>query len=191
MAVRAEAEKKCGRHLDENEFASYLMYPKVFTEFNTLSRRYGPVSVLPTPIFFYGMAPGEEITVEIERGKTLVVRLLTMSEADEEGQVKVFFELNGQQRIIKVPNRKLAAKVVGRRKADEGNDAHVAAPMPGLVVTVAVKAGQEIKAGDVIVTLEAMKMEMALHAPRDGVVKEILVASGQSVDAKDLVVVLD
>jgi pyruvate carboxylase len=164
-ALRAEAEKKCGRQLSEAEFASYLMYPKVFTEFNTLARRYGPVSVLPTPTFFYGMEPGQEITVEIERGKTLVVRLLTLGEADEEGQVKVFFELNGQQRIIKVPNRKLAAKVVSRRKADEGNDAHVAAPMPGLVVTIAVKPGQEIKAGDVIATLEAMKMEMALHAP--------------------------
>ncbi|HQA10023.1 biotin/lipoyl-binding protein, partial [Zoogloea sp.] len=153
LALRAEAEKKCGRHLDENEFASYLMYPKVFTEFNTLARRYGPVSVLPTPTFFYGMEPGQEISVEIERGKTLVVRLLTLSEADEEGQVKVFFELNGQQRIIKVPNRKLTAKIVGRRKAEDGNDAHVAAPMPGLVVTVAVKAGQEIKAGDIIATL--------------------------------------
>lgn len=190
-ALRAEAEKKCGRQLSEAEFASYLMYPKVFTEFNTLARRYGPVSVLPTPTFFYGMEPGEEITVEIERGKTLVVRLLTLGEADEEGQVKVFFELNGQQRIIKVPNRKLAAKVVSRRKADEGNDAHVAAPMPGLVVTIAVKPGQAIKAGDVIATLEAMKMEMALHAPRDGVVKEMLVNTGQSVDAKDLMVVLE
>ena len=90
-----------------------------------------------------------------------------------------------------MPNRKLAAKVVSRRKADEGNDAHVAAPMPGLVVTIAVKPGQAIKAGDVIATLEAMKMEMALHAPRDGVVKEVLVHAGQSVDAKDLMVVLD
>jgi pyruvate carboxylase len=149
------------------------------------------VSVLPTPTFFYGMEPGQEISVEIERGKTLVVRLLTMSEADEEGQVKVFFELNGQQRIIKVPNRKLTAKIVGRRKAEDGNDAHVAAPMPGLVVTVAVKAGQEIKAGDIIATLEAMKMEMALHAPRDGTIKEVVVNSGQSVDAKDLMVVLN
>ncbi len=115
----------------------------------------GPVSVLPTPTFFYGMEPGQEITVEIERGKTLVVRLLTLGEADE------------------------------------GNDAHVAAPMPGLVVAIAVKPGQDIKAGDVIATLEAMKMEMALHAPRDGVVKEVLVHAGQSVDAKDLMVVLD
>lgn len=189
-ALRAEAEKKCGRHLGEEEFASYLMYPKVFSEFVTLSRRYGPVSVLPTPTFFYGMTPGEEISVEIERGKSLVVRLLTLSEADEEGQVKVFFELNGQQRIIRVPNRKLAAKVVGRRKAEEGNDAHIAAPMPGLVATVAVRPEQQVKAGDVIATLEAMKMEMALHAPRDGVIKEILVSAGHPVDAKDLMVVL-
>jgi pyruvate carboxylase len=188
-AVRAEAEKKCGRQLGEDEFASYLMYPKVFAEFNTVVRRYGPVSALPTPTFFYGMQPGEEIAVEIERGKSLVIRLLTLSEADEEGQVKVFFELNGQQRIVKVPNRMLASRVVSRRKADEGNDTHVAAPMPGLVVTLAVRQGQEIKAGDVIATLEAMKMEAALHAARDGTVAEILVAPGQQVDAKDLILV--
>lgn len=190
VALRAEAEKKCGRQLSEEEFASCLMYPKVFSEFVTLSRRYGPVSVLPTPTFFYGMTPGEEISVEIERGKALVVRLLTLSEADEEGQVKVFFELNGQQRIIRVPNRKLAAKVVGRRKAEEGNEAHIAAPMPGLVATVAVRPELQVKAGDVIATLEAMKMEMALHAPRDGVVREVLVSAGHPVDAKDLMVVL-
>jgi pyruvate carboxylase len=188
-AVRAEAEKKCGRQLGEDEFASYLMYPKVFAEFNTVVRRYGPVSALPTPTFFYGMQPGEEIAVEIERGKSLVIRLLTLSEADEEGQVKVFFELNGQQRIVKVPNRMLASRVVSRRKADEGNDTHVAAPMPGLVVTLAVRQGQEVKAGDVIATLEAMKMEAALHAARDGTVAEILVAPGQQVDAKDLILV--
>ena len=187
--LRAEAEKKCGRQISEDEFASYLMYPKVFTDYNATVRRYGPVSVLPTPTFFYGMQPGEEVTVEIERGKTLVIRLLTLGEADDEGQVKVFFELNGQQRIIKVPNRKLASKVVSRRKAEEGNEAHVAAPMPGLVVTVGVRPGQEVKAGDVIATLEAMKMEAALHAPRDGTVGEILVAPGQQVDAKDLVLV--
>ncbi|MBN8440456.1 MAG: pyruvate carboxylase [Thauera sp.] len=188
-AVRAEAEKKCARQISEEEFASYLMYPKVFTDYSATVRRYGPVSVLPTPTFFYGMQPGEEVTVEIERGKTLVIRLLTLGDADDEGQVKVFFELNGQQRIIKVPNRKLASKVVSRRKAEEGNEAHVAAPMPGLVVTVGVRPGQEVKAGDVIATLEAMKMEAALHAPRDGKVGEILVAPGQQVDAKDLVLV--
>jgi pyruvate carboxylase len=167
-----------------------MMYPKVFTDFALTIERYGPVEVLPTPTFFYGMAVGEEVTIEIERGKTLVVRLQAIGDTDEEGQVKVFFELNGQPRIVKLPNRAVAAKVVARRKAEDGNDAHVAAPMPGSVSSVAVKTGAKVKAGDVILTLEAMKMETVLHAPRDGEIKDVLVTPGAQIDAKDLLVVL-
>jgi pyruvate carboxylase len=189
-AHKAEAEKKIGRAIDDNELASYLMYPKVFAEFAGAVRKYGPVSVLPTPIFFYGMKPGDEITVEIERGKSLLVRLQTLGETDEEGQVRVFFELNGQQRIIRVPNRSAAARVQARRKAEDGNEAHVAAPMPGAISTVAVKSGQPVKAGDVLLTIEAMKMETALHAAKDGTVAEVLVTPGAQIDAKDLLVVM-
>jgi pyruvate carboxylase len=187
---RSEAEKKCGRALSDDELASYLMYPKVFIDYAAMARRYGPVSTLPTPTYFYGMKPGEEISIEIERGKALVVRLQTLGEIDDEGQVKVFFELNGQPRIIRVPNRSAAAKVVARRKIEEGNDAHVGAPMPGSVATLAVRVGQEVKAGDVVATLEAMKMETALHAPRGGVVTEILVSPGSQLDVKDLIAVI-
>lgn len=190
-AARAEAEKACGRHLSGDELASYLMYPKVFAEFSHTLGRYGPVSVLPTPVFFYGMQPGEEIGIEIEPGKTLVLLLLTIGETDEEGQVKVFFELNGQPRIIRVHNRSAAVQVIARRKAEEGNDSHVAAPMPGSVSTIAVRLGQEVRAGDVVATLEAMKMETALHAPRDGKIAEVLVSPGQHIDARDLLMVLE
>ena len=107
-AARVAAEKACGRQLSDDDLASYLMYPKVFTEFCATVRRFGPVSALPTPVFFYGMQPNDEIAIEIEPGKTLVLLLVTIGETDEEGQVKVFFELNGQQRIIKVQNRSAA-----------------------------------------------------------------------------------
>jgi pyruvate carboxylase len=189
-AARAAAEKSCGRTVDDAELAAYLMYPKVFAEFVGAVRKYGPVSTLPTPVYFYGMSVGDEIAIEIERGKTLVVRLQAIGETDDAGQVRVFFELNGQPRIVKVPNRAAAAKLPARRKAEDNNDAHVAAPMPGLISTVAVKPGQPIKAGDVLLTIEAMKMETALHAPRDGAVQEILVHPGSPIDAKDLLVVL-
>ncbi len=189
-AAQAAAEKAIGRGIDERELASYLMYPKVFTEFANAARKYGPVEALPTPVYFYGMAVGDEIAVDIERGKTLVVRLQAIGETDEEGQVRVFFELNGQPRIVRVPNRVAVARLPARRKAEDGNDAHVAAPMPGLVATVAVQPGQKIKAGDVLLSIEAMKMETALHAPRDGTVQEILVHAGSPIDAKDLLVVL-
>jgi pyruvate carboxylase len=167
------------------------MYPKVFTDFAAAERKYGPVSALPTPIYFYGMQAGEETSVAIEKGKTLVIRLQAVGETDQEGQVRVFFELNGQPRIVKVPNRAVASLLPARRKAEEGNDAHVAAPMPGSIATVTVRPGQQVKAGDVLLTIEAMKMETALHALRDGTVSQILVSPGQPIDAKDLLMILE
>ncbi len=188
---RTEAEKQCGRPLSDVEFASYLMYPKVFTEFNSASRKYGPVSVLPTLIYFYGMQPGEEIMIEIEAGKTLVVRLQAVGDTDDDGNVKVFFELNGQPRVMKVPHRTATATRVARAKAEDANDSHVGAPMPGSISSISVQAGQKITAGDVLLTMEAMKMETAIHAPKTGKISSILVSPGQMVDAKDLLVVIE
>jgi pyruvate carboxylase len=190
VVERADAEKACSRALDENEFSSYLMYPKVFTDFVGMQRKYGPVSVLPTAIFFYGMKVGEEATLEIEDGKALVVVLTAIGETRDDGQVEMFFELNGQPRVVTVPNRVAVSTVKTRRKADDGNDDHVAAPMPGVVSMISVKKDQNVKAGDVLLTLEAMKMETVLHAPRDGIVADVLVSRGTQVDSKDLLIEL-
>ena len=189
-ADRKTLEGELERPVSDAEFASWLMYPKVFTDFARASEEYGPVSRLPTPNFFYGMAQEEEILVEIERGKTLVVRCLAFGETDETGMVTVFFELNGQPRRIKVPDRAHGAgtgKV--RRKATPGDVTHIGAPMPGIVSTIAVAAGQKIQAGDVLLSIEAMKMESALHAERDGSIAEVLVQPGEQIDAKDLLIV--
>ncbi|CAN7541391.1 pyruvate carboxylase [Aminobacter sp. LjRoot7] len=189
-ANRKEIETKLGRKLSEDEFASWLMYPKVFTDFVGAQENYGPVSVLPTPVYFYGMKPEDEVFVDIEKGKTLVIRCLAVGDVDEKGMVTVFFEINGQPRRIKVPDRAHGASASkARRKAEAGNDAHVGAPMPGVVSTLAVSAGQPIKAGDVLLSIEAMKMETALHAERDGTITEVLVRAGDQIDAKDLLVV--
>jgi pyruvate carboxylase len=190
-AERVTAEQRAGRNIGDNELASFLMYPKVFLDYAAAERKYGPLSALPTPIYFYGMQAGEEASVTIEKGKTLVILLQAVGETDDEGQVRVFFELNGQPRMVKVPNRAVAGSRPARRKAEEGNDSHVAAPMPGAIATVAVRPGQQVKAGDVLLTIEAMKMETALHALRDGTVGEVLVTPGQPVDAKDLLAIVD
>ena len=136
-----------------------------------------------------GLAPGEELQPEIERGKSLVILHQATSEPDAQGMVKVFFELNGQSRLIKVPDRNRAATSAIRRKADNGNAAHLGAPMPGVISTVAVAAGQPVKAGDVLLSIEAMKMETALHAEKDGMISEVLVRAGDQIDAKDLLIV--
>lgn len=190
-AERASAEEKIGQEVSDLELASYLMYPKVYTDFALARWKYGPVSALPTANFFYGMQVGDEIAVEIQKGKSLVIQLQAIGETDEDGLVRVFFELNGQPRIIKVPNRTAVANLPARRKAEDGNDAHVAAPMPGLIATLAVQAGQNVKAGDVLVTIEAMKMETALRAAKNGIIREVLVSAGSPVDAKDLLIVLE
>jgi pyruvate carboxylase len=189
-AERADAVAKSGAPVDDRGLASYLMYPKVYADFARAADTYGPVSVLPTPVFFYGLPAGEEILIELEKGKTLVVRTQAVGETDEQGFRRVFFELNGQPRMAKVPDRAHGASGAAvRRKAEEGNPLHLAAPMPGVISTLAVKAGQQVKAGDILLSIEAMKMETALHAERDGTIAEVLVAAGSQIDAKDLLVV--
>jgi pyruvate carboxylase len=189
-AERKEIETKLERPVSDFEFASYLMYPKVFTDYALTADIYGPVSVLPTPAYFYGLKDGEELFADIEKGKTLVIVNQAMSGTDDKGMVTVFFEINGQPRRIKVPDRAHGASGNAvRRKADIGNAAHLGAPMPGVISRVFVNAGQAVKSGDVLLSIEAMKMETALHAEKDGIVSEVLVKAGDQIDAKDLLIV--
>ncbi len=186
--LRADAESMAGGAISDEEFQSYLMYPAVFLDYMAHRRQYGPMHVLPTPVYFYGMKPEQEISVDLEPGKTLVIQCLAIGETDADGNVKVFFELNGQPRTIKVPNRKFASLVEQRRKGEEGNPDHVISPMPGMISSVNAGVGQTIEAGDVLLTIEAMKMETAIRAERSAKVASVLIAVGDNVDAKDLLV---
>ena len=188
-ARRAEiSDRLGGEEVDDEDLAGYLMYPKVFTDYALKHQDYGPVRTLDTRTFFYGMAPGDSISPEIDPGKTLEIVMQTVGETNEEGEVRVFFELNGQPRTVRVPNRRVKATHVARPKAETGNAAHVGAPMPGAIASVPVQAGARVRSGDLLVTIEAMKMETGLHAERDAVVKAVHVRPGDQVDAKDLLV---
>ena len=191
-AVRAELSQQLGgREIDNEDLNGYLMYPKVFTDYQERHEVYGPVRTLPTHTFFYGMQPGDEISVEIDPGKTLELRMQARSATNADGEAKVFFELNGQPRVVRVPDRKAAAVVAKMPKAEVGNPNHIGAPMPGVVATVAAKAGGAVKEGDLLLTIEAMKMETGIHAERDAVVKAVHVVPGGQIDAKDLLVELE
>ncbi|MDX8348334.1 pyruvate carboxylase [Cognatiyoonia sp. IB215446] len=191
-ATRADLSAQLeGQEIDNEDLNGYLMYPKVFFDYAKRHNIYGPVRTLPTRTFFYGMEPGEEIAAEIDPGKTLEIRLQAVAEMNEDGEVKVFFELNGQPRTIRVMNRLAAAEKVQRPKAEDGNTNHIGAPMPGVVASVAAQAGKEVKAGDLLLTIEAMKMETGIHAERDAVIKAVHVQAGGQIDAKDLLVELD
>ncbi|RJG18917.1 pyruvate carboxylase [Massilia cavernae] len=185
--TRREARELVGAPLDDRELASYLMYPKVFADFAAHRAIYGDVSVLPTPVFFHGLRDGEEASIEIDKGKTLIVRLQGQVELPEEGQTKLFFELNGQPRLIRI-DRPGAATAQGLPVAVQGDPSQVGAPMPGMVVTVAVQPGQRVAKGDPLVSIEAMKMETMVRAERDGVAGRVYVKPGTMVNAKDLLV---
>ena len=188
-ALRAEVSGVLeGKQVDEEDLSGYLMYPKVFLDYMGRHRTYGPVRVLPTQTFFYGMQPGEEITAEIDPGKTLEILLQAIGETNEEGDARVFFELNGQPRVIRVPNRKVKSTAAARPKAENGNINHIGAPMPGVVASVAVLTGAQVHAGDLLLTIEAMKMETGLNAERDAVIKAVHVTPGAQIDAKDLLI---
>ena len=174
--------------IDDEDLNGYLMYPKVFIDYMERHKIYGPVRALPTKTFFYGMEPGEEITAEIDPGKTLEIRLQAVGETDDKGDVRVFFELNGQPRIIRVPNRLIKSQTASNPKAEEGNNSHVGAPMPGVIAGVTVSKGQSVNEGDLLLTIEAMKMETGLHAERDAVIKVVHVSTGSQIDAKDLLI---
>ena len=197
--TRAQLEQELGignddaedETVDDEDLNGYLMYPKVFMDYRARHRLYGPVRALPTRTFFYGMEPGNEVTIEIDPGKALEIRLQAVSETTDEGEVRVFFELNGQPRVIRVSNRSVKAKTAARPKAADGNPAHIGAPMPGSVASVAVSVGQKVNAGDLLLTIEAMKMETGLYADRSATVAAVHIHAGSQIEAKDLLVELE
>ncbi|WP_371226443.1 pyruvate carboxylase [Roseovarius sp. 2305UL8-3] len=185
------SEQLEGKSVDDEDLNGYLMYPKVFLDYMGRHRAYGPVRTLPTRTFFYGMEPGEEISVEIDPGKTMEILLQAVGETQDDGEVRVFFELNGQPRVIRVPNRLVKSQTTQRPKAEQGNANHIGAPMPGVVASVAVSVGQEVKQDDLLLTIEAMKMETGIYAERDATVKAVHVSAGGQIDAKDLLIELE
>lgn len=188
---RAEIERKLRRKVNDRDLASYLMYPSVFEEYAKHRRSFGNVAILPTPAFFYGLEHGQEINVDIERGKTLIIRFQATSEANDDGQRTVFFELNGQPRTVKVTDKQLAASANVHRKADESDPGQIGAPMPGLIVSVSASPGNPVEQGDRLFTIEAMKMETAVYADVSGKVLEVVAPAGTRVEPHDLVVVIE
>ncbi len=188
-ATRKELEAKIGRTASDQDVLSYLMYPKVFTDYAAYVKKYGDVSPVPTDVKFFGLRKGDETEVEIERGKTLFIRLQAISEPNAQGVRTLFFDLNGHPREVEVLDKRLGKEVAARPKADKDNLHHLGSPMPGTVVEVKAAAGDEVKEGDKLVVLEAMKMEMTLASPIAGVIKDITVKPKDRVDTGDLLVV--
>ena len=188
--VKEEMKEK-NMPLREEDVSSYCIYPKVFSDYVDRYKKFGDLSVLDTPTFFFGMKPGEEIRVNIEEGKMLLIRLDGVSKADGEGNRKIGFELNGMPREIKVHDKHVADTVVTSRKADKDILGEVGATLSGSVVKLLVEKGGHVKKGEPVIVTEAMKMETTITSPVDGIVSEIHVKPGARIESGDLLMVIE
>jgi len=191
VGVATEVARQIGRTPSADELLSYVMYPDVFARFARARQNYGDLGVLPTKPFFYGMQTGEEMAVEIEAGKTLVIRFLTVSDLRPDGQRTVFFELNGQPREVSVRDRSQRTSGPVKETADPSHRGHVGAPTPGMVTTVTVAAGQVVEQNQKLLILEAMKMQSTVYAPVAGRIARLLARPGQTVETKELLLVIE
>ena len=182
----ADFQKTKGGNLNFTDFLSWKFYPKVFDEYNDFQKRFGDISALPTPAFFYGMKNNEEILVEIAKGKTIIIRLLYVGDVDENGFRTVYFRLNGQTRSIEVTDHKAKVHKKSNRKAGGANQ--IGTPLQGMLSRLFVKPGQKVKHNTPLFTIEAMKMETTITAPHDLTIQLIELPEGSFVEADDLVI---
>jgi pyruvate carboxylase len=190
-ALEKKLREDYGPHIREVDVMSAALYPQVFAEYRDFRDRYADVSVLPTRQFLAPLSVGEEISVEIERGKTLIIQLKAVGDLGDDGTRLVYFELNGRPRSIRVRDDAASAEVVERERADPNDPSSVGAPMPGVVLEVRTAVGASIKAGDAVVVLSAMKMETVVGSPVSGKVARLVVAAGDQVSAGDLLMQLE
>ncbi|MTW85378.1 pyruvate carboxylase [Virgibacillus dakarensis] len=188
VQLRNTLFKTLDRQVTSFDLISYALYPKVFMDYHKFTETYGDMSVLDTPTFFYGMRLGEEIEVVIEQGKTLIVKLVSVSEAHPDGTRVVYFELNGQSREVVVKDESVKSKLAVKPKADTNNNKHIGATMPGTVVKVVCEKGEKVKKGDHLLITEAMKMETTVQAPFAGVIKDVYVKNGEAITVNDLLI---
>ncbi len=190
-AVKEKLFKDLNRQVTSFDAIAYALYPKVFMDYHKAVEQYGDISVLDTPTFLYGMRLGEEVEIEIEKGKTLIVRLVSIGEPQADGTRAVYFELNGQPREVVIKDESVKTTVTAKQKADQGNPAHIGASMPGTVIRVVVEKGDKVSKGDHLMITEAMKMETTVQAPFDGVIKQVHVSSGDGIQPGDLLIELE
>ncbi len=186
-----ELEKKLGHKVSDRDVLSAVLYPGVYEEYDRFRQEYSDVSVLPTPVFFYGLDIGDEVTIEIEPGKTLIVKLSAIGRVREDGTRHIYFELNGEPRTTTVVDRSVETEIKSNVKADPDNGHEIGAPMPGKIFKLMVKEGDKVDEGDVLLITEAMKMETNVKTRRGGIVKQLVFDEGDQIEQGDLIAVIE
>ena len=189
--IREQLQDKNYGEVTEQDIISYVLYPKVFDQFIQTRQQYGNLSLLDTPTFFFGMRNGETVEIEIENGKRLIIKLETISEADEKGNRTIYYVMNGQARRITIKDENIKTNANVKPKADKTNPNHIGAQMPGSVTEVKVSVGDEVKVNQPLLITEAMKMETTIQAPFNGVIKKVTVGNGDAIATGDLLIEIE
>ncbi|MGL6103408.1 MAG: biotin/lipoyl-containing protein, partial [Exiguobacterium acetylicum] len=187
-AIKHELFEKLERPVTEFDALAYALYPKVFMDYSSYVARYGDISVLDTNTFFHGMRLGETIEVEIERGKTLYLKLIQIGQPDDHGMRTIYYEMNGVPREVEVKDISIKESSSSRPKADRSNAKQIGASMPGSVLKVLVETGTRVRKGEQLLVTEAMKMETTIQAPEDGEIKAVHVKEGEAIASQDLLI---
>ncbi|MCE5096338.1 pyruvate carboxylase [Staphylococcus devriesei] len=190
-AIRQELVEKDYGEVTEQDVISYVLYPKVFDQYIQTKQQYGDLSLLDTPTFFFGMRNGETVEIEIDTGKRLIIKLETISEADENGNRTIYYVMNGQARRITIKDENVKTNANIKPKADKTNPSHIGAQMPGSVTEVKVAIGDEVKVNQPLLITEAMKMETTIQAPFNGTIKKVTVTNGEAIATGDLLIEIE
>ncbi|PTE69778.1 pyruvate carboxylase [Staphylococcus devriesei] len=190
-AIRQELVEKDYGEVTEQDIISYVLYPKVFDQYIQTKQQYGDLSLLDTPTFFFGMRNGETVEIEIDTGKRLIIKLETISEADENGNRTIYYVMNGQARRITIKDENVKTNANIKPKADKTNPSHIGAQMPGSVTEVKVAVGDEVKVNQPLLITEAMKMETTIQAPFNGTIKKVTVTNGEAIATGDLLIEIE
>jgi pyruvate carboxylase len=188
---KVELQTKLGHNVSDRDVLSAILYPGVFEEYDCFRQEFSDTSFLPTPVFFYGLDVGDEVSIDIEPGKTLIIKLNAVGRVHEDGTRNIYFELNGEPRVVSVKDFSVDTDDVSHEKADPANSRHVGAPMPGKIFKILVNVGEKVSAGETLLTTEAMKMETNVKAKVDGVVAELRFGESDQIGQGDLLVVLE
>ena len=191
VAKKDDLQAKLGHNISDRDVLSAVLYPGVFEEYDRFRQEFSDTSFLPTPVFFYGLDVGDEVSIDIEAGKTLIIKLNAVGRVHEDGTRNIYFELNGEPRVVSIKDLSVETENISHEKADPANSRHVGAPMPGKVFKLLVGVGEKVSAGDTLLTTEAMKMETNVKAKVDGVVAELRFGAGDQIDQGDLLVLLE
>ena len=188
---RENLKLKINREVSNKDLASYLMYPKVFLDFENYQKKFGDFSFLSTPLFFYGPEPEQEFIVDIEKGKSLIVRYLAKGDTKKDGKNSVFFEINGQPRTVEIEDIQAISNVKKRKKASPENSNEIGSPLNGQISDIHVKINDRVEKGQKLIIIEAMKMETIIYAEKEGIIGDIAVTIGDNIETRDMLIVIN